>query len=150
MYYVGTDEPSLKELRVYVVQGAAPKWRDLGEQLLPPKAVLDIIEAGSPRDTVSNCERVLDRWLMTAEDATWNQLIRALRSPNVELNYLADRLKKMIIITECEKYNKYILAVTSSVYVTGSENNQLPHTQQQDTLFTIKRWLYTLINNSAR
>ena len=71
--------------------------------------MLAIIETGFPHDAVSNCERVLDRWLMIAEDATWNQLIRALRSPNVELNYLADRLKKMIIIAECEKYiyNKY-------------------------------------------
>ena len=34
--------------------------------------------------------------------------------------------------------------------MTGFEKRRLPHTQQQDTLFTIKRQLYTLINNSAR
>ena len=67
----GSDEPSLKDLRIYVVQRTARKWRDLGEQLLPPKAVLAIIETGSPCDAVSNCERVFDRWLMIAEDASY-------------------------------------------------------------------------------
>ena len=35
-------------------------------------------------------------------------------------------------------------------YVTSSEKTQFPRTQQQDTLFTIKWWLYTLTNNSPR
>ena len=38
----------------------------------------------------------------------------------------------------------------TSVYVTESEKSQLPRTQQPDTLFTIKWFLYTLTNNSAR
>ena len=36
-----------------------------------------------------------------------------------------------------------------AIYVTRSEKSRLPRTQQQDTLFTIKQWLYTLANNSA-
>ena len=39
---------------------------------------------------------------------------------------------------------------TRSKNVTRSEKSWLPRTQQQDTLFTIKRQLYTLTNNSAR
>ena len=33
-----------------------------------------------------------------------------------------------------------------NTFVTESEKSRVPHTQQQDTLFTIKQWLYTLTN----
>ena len=57
---------------------------------------LDIIEADHCHDTV-RCMKVLEIWLETSSDATWNQLIRALRSPSVQLYDLADQLERMII-----------------------------------------------------
>ena len=38
---------------------------------------------------------------------------------------------------------------SKTIIVIRSEKSRLPRTQQQDTLFTIKQWLYTLANNSA-
>ena len=35
--------------------------------------------------------------------ATWNQLIKALRSPNIQLDYLASQLEQMLN-TECKVY----------------------------------------------
>ena len=39
-------------------------------------------------------------------DATWNQLIKALKSPSVQLDGLADQLEDMII-DDCELYGSY-------------------------------------------
>ena len=74
------------------------KWEDLGVQLLRPdqEKALDIIAADRSHDVVSCCKRVLKKWLDTTSDATWNELIRALRRPSVELYYLADQLERML------------------------------------------------------
>ena len=93
---VGSDQPTFKDLCKYVVKGAAYKWRDLGVELLPYEryAAWDSIEADN-RNDVECCIKVFERWLVTTRDPTWNQLIRALRS--VQLNDLAVQLEQMII-----------------------------------------------------
>ena len=89
----------MKDLDKYIVKEAAHKWKDLGLQLLPYGgcAVLHMIEVDHPCDTVSCCRRVLEEWLDTTTDATWNQLTRALKNPRVQLDYLADRLEQMMV-----------------------------------------------------
>ena len=96
---VGSDRPSLKNLNDHVVNNVAHKWRDLGEQLLQPdqETMLDIIEADQPSDVVSCCKRFFKKWRDTTTNATWDQLIQALRSPSVQLVYLADQLQQMLI-----------------------------------------------------
>ena len=93
----GSDRPSLQYLYEHVVTIAADKWRDLGVQLLRPdqEKMLDIIAADHPHDVVSCCKCVLKKWLDTTSDATWNELIRALRSSKVQLDNLADELEQM-------------------------------------------------------
>ena len=76
------------------------KWRDLGVQLLPPETV-GIIAEDHSHSVVSCCKRMLEKWLETTTDATWNQLIRALRSRGVQLNHLASQLEQMLI-PECK------------------------------------------------
>ena len=103
---VGSDRPLLKDLYDHVVNNVAGKWRDLGVQLLRPdqEKMLDIIAADHPHDVVSCCKCVLNKWLNTTTDATWNELIRALRSASVQLDYLAGQLEQMMI-TECKTYS---------------------------------------------
>ena len=103
---VGSDRPLLKDLYDHVVNNVAGKWRDLGVQLLRPdqEKMLDIIAADHPHDVVGCCKCVLNKWLNTTTDATWNELIRALRSPSVQLDYLAGQLEQMMI-TECKIYS---------------------------------------------
>ena len=93
---IGSNRPSLRSLHDYVVNSVAGKWKDLGVQLLPPEMV-DIIAADHPHDVVSCGKCVLKKWLNTTTDATWNQLIKALRSPSVQLDYLAGQLEQMLI-----------------------------------------------------
>ena len=110
LVYVGSDRPSLRELYNHVVINAADKWRDLGVQLLRPgqERMLDIIATDHPHDVVSCCKCVLKKWLDTTNDATWNELIRALRSPSVQLDYEAGQVEQ-IMYTKCKinLCNKY-------------------------------------------
>ena len=103
---VGSDRPSLKDLYDHVVNNVADRWRDLGVQLLRPdqEEILDIIAANHPNDVVGCCKCVLKKWLETTTNATWNELIRALRSPSVQLDYLAGQIEQMMI-TECKTYS---------------------------------------------
>ena len=75
---------------------AATIWRDLGLELLPYKHYeeLDIIQFSYPSDCVQCCMDVFKKWLEITEDASWNELIRALR--RVQLYLLANRLERMI------------------------------------------------------
>ena len=100
---VGSKRPLLKDLHDHVLLEVADKWRDLGVQLLAPEhqVVLRVIAADHPHDVVSCCKCVLEKWLDTTTDATWNQLIKALRSPSIQLDYLAGQLEQMLI-TECK------------------------------------------------
>ena len=78
----------------------------LGVQLLrsDQEKMLDIIETDNPHnDAVSCCKRLFEKWLQATKDATWNMLIKALRSPSVHLDYLAGQLEKMLI-TKCKIY----------------------------------------------
>ena len=94
---IGSDDrPSLKALHDHVVNSVADKWRDLGVQLLPPEMV-DIIAADHPYGVVSRCKRLLKKWRETTTDATWNQLIKALRSSSVQMDYFAGQLEQMLI-----------------------------------------------------
>ena len=106
MFCIGNQPPSLKDLYDHVVNEIAHKWRDLGVQLLRPDQgnVLNIIAVDHPNDAVSCCKCVLEKWLDTTSDATWNELIRALRSPSVQLVSFAGQLEQMLI-TECKVYS---------------------------------------------
>ena len=86
-----------------MVNEIAYKWRDLGVQLLRRDQgnVLNIIEADHSHDVVSCCKCLLKKWLETTTDATWNELIRALRSPTVQSASFAEQLEQMMI-TECK------------------------------------------------
>ena len=86
-----------------MVISVADKWRDLGVQLLQPdpEKLLNIIAEDHPHDVVRCCKRVFEKWLEITTDATWNELIRALRSPGIQLIYLAGRLEKMMH-TQCK------------------------------------------------
>ena len=101
--YIGSDRPSLKDLHDHVVMQVADKWRDLGVQLLQSdqQKMLDFIETNYPRDVIACCKRLFKEWLDNTGDATWNQLIKALKSPSIQQSYLANRLEQMLI-AQCE------------------------------------------------
>ena len=63
--------------------------------------MINIIRADHPGNSIGCCKRVFEEWLKATEDATWNQLISALRSQNVRLDYFAGQLERMLT-AECK------------------------------------------------
>ena len=86
----------------------AHKWKDLGLQLLQSDQanMLNITEANHPHDVESCCKCVLEKWLDASTDATWNQLIGALKSPSIQLDYVANQLEQNIMATTTQCKNR--------------------------------------------
>ena len=74
------------------------KWYDLGIELLDFYGVeeLDTIEAEHPTDLKKCCTKMFISWLRKQPSASWNQLIEALRQPNIELDTLATKIEGML------------------------------------------------------
>ena len=76
------------------------KWFDLGLELLEPEDehMLLIIQSNNPNDVDECCRQMFQFWLNKCTNATWNQLIQALKE--IELNSLATTIEEMLIPTE--------------------------------------------------
>ena len=59
---------------------------------------------------------VFKKWLDTTSDATWNKLIRALKSPGVQLDYFAGQLEQMMT-TECKTYIKCYFGMAIGIHI---------------------------------
>ena len=107
----------LKDLNDHVVGRVAKKWKELGAQLLRSDQtyVLDIIATNHAQDVVCRCQCVLEKWLESSVDATWNQLIEALRRPGVGLNYFARELEQRLK-PECKIIAMYLLMKYKCLY----------------------------------
>ena len=49
------------------------------------------------------------KWLDTQENAIWDQLLEALRSPNVKLMHLANQIEQMLDDEQNNNYGKEII-----------------------------------------
>ena len=58
---------------------------------------MDIIKKNNPQDVNGACLAMLKLWVDTTPDATWDQLIAALRAPGIELNTSASDIEGMLI-----------------------------------------------------
>ena len=81
----------------FVVPKAGVRWYNLGLQLFDPRdeGVLDSIEK-THKSPGEQCMEVFKHWLTTKENATWNKLIKSLKSQSVNLPNLAREIKKML------------------------------------------------------
>ena len=96
----GYDRPALKLLNKHVRKDASSKWHDLGLELLEQEdeEKLNEIETNNPNDVSKCCKEMFQLWLRKCTNATWNQLIQALKE--VELNNLAATIEGMLIPTQ--------------------------------------------------
>ena len=95
--HTGHDRPALKLLNKHVRKGVASKWHDLGLELLEQEdeEKLNEIKINNPSDVGERCKEMFQLWLRKCADATWNQLIQALKE--VELNNVATTIEGMLI-----------------------------------------------------
>ena len=77
----GNRKPELLELHRHIVPKYAARWRDLGVQLKMPTHYLDTIaEDNANRTEYSKqcCKAMLQKWIQTTPNATWNMLQTAI------------------------------------------------------------------------
>ena len=98
--FVGCQRPLLKFLNRYVRNSVGLKWHDLGVELLDCNdhvEELDTIEAEHSSNLTKCCTKMFNLWLQKQPSASWNQLIVALRQPNIELDTLATKIEQMLL-----------------------------------------------------
>ena len=96
--YLVNSRPSRNKLIDHVIPHVTPQWHILGLKLLKEdrESQLDIIESNHPGDNKKCCMDMFRYWLNANTDASWQQLIEALRSPAVELSAVAADIETML------------------------------------------------------
>ena len=77
----GACRPLERELHyVKTLRGVVPNWKELGEELLHQDDLyfLDEIKVNYTSDVRTCCNKMFDTWLITRDDACWDQLCNAL------------------------------------------------------------------------
>ena len=99
LFLSGKNHPTLKLLNKLVKKSITFKWYDLGIELLEPEDThtLDEIEKNHPTDVSTCCTKMFRLWLDKQPEASWEQLIQALREPIIELNELANTVEQNLI-----------------------------------------------------
>ena len=82
-------------------ESIATKWHDIGIELLEQgdEEALGIIQANNAGNVTECCAKMLQLWLRRQPNATWNQLICALRSPGVHLNDVAKEIESLLLLS---------------------------------------------------
>ena len=95
MNFVEYSKPSLKRL-VPLLTDIAPNWCELGAILLDEKheGQLKLIESTHGSNVKKCCSVMLRYWVDKHPEATWHQLVQALRTPGVDLDTVASRIEE--------------------------------------------------------
>ena len=95
---IGTDCPSMKYLYQLVRPRIGIKWYDVGLELLGEEDEKRLFDIKISHNDYEECAvKMLQLWLEKKVDASWNQLIQALRQPNINLSYFASRIENMLL-----------------------------------------------------
>ena len=80
-------------------ESIAIKWHDVGIELLKQEdeKTLGIIKTNNAGNVSECCAEMLQLWLRRQPNATWNQLICALRSPGIQLNDVVMKIEGQLI-----------------------------------------------------
>ena len=74
----------------------APKWYEVGAMLLEveQESLLKLIQTNHGGDAKKCCLTMLQYWMDTHPEATWDDLVTALKSPGVNLDAVASDIRK--------------------------------------------------------
>ena len=77
----------------------ADKWYDIGLELLEQKdeEAVNVVKKNNAGNISECCMEMLELWLKRQPTATWNQLIKAIKAPGIELNNAASRIEGMLL-----------------------------------------------------
>ena len=91
------SKPSIKVLQQSkVISTIGSKWYQLGIELLDDDQLrqLEIIEANN-NEVTRRCTAMLMHWLESHPTATYQDLVKALKTPGVELNNVATMVESL-------------------------------------------------------
>jgi len=99
MYPTGMSKPSLKLLqRNKVITAVSAKWYQLGIVLLEDERVNQLANIRANNNNVTDrCYEMFGYWIQTQPKASWEQLVEALSEPGVEMNDVAETVKRKFI-----------------------------------------------------
>ena len=98
--YVGSDRPALKYLNRYVVPAIAPKWYDVGLELMDiqDEKELNVIRVEqSISDDKERAIKMLTVWRDKKIDASWNDILKVLKICNIGLNSTAFEIERLLL-----------------------------------------------------
>ena len=91
------SKPTIKVLQhSKVISAIGPKWYELGIELLDDDQIrqLDTIETNKTEVT-RRCTAMLKYWLESHPTATYQDLVKALKTPGVELHNVATMVEDL-------------------------------------------------------
>ncbi|XP_065910680.1 uncharacterized protein [Dysidea avara] len=93
----GSDHPNKKYFKL-VKELFATDWYDIGLELLATEhqSMLSNNKKNNRNNVSEACNWMLELWIGKQPEATWNQLIKALRAPGIELNTVASQIEGML------------------------------------------------------
>ena len=106
MYYsytfvnIVSDRPGFKYLNRHVVIPITPKWYDVGLELMEieDEKELDAIQAEqSINSDKERAKKMLKFWLDKNIDASWNDLLKALKMSTIGLNATALEIQNLLV-----------------------------------------------------
>ena len=111
---MGVGTPTIKLLNIHVRDKVAPKWFDLGVQLLSAEQSeeLDTIRQDYPADTNMCCTEMFKHWLNVDTEASWNKLIAALEQ--IDYNALAEKIRRNV-------FKGFNVTATVHTYLGGNQ-----------------------------
>ena len=115
MLLIGGDRPDERLLNQHVTNDACCKWFELGLQLLVNAADLNQIKQNFNNDVKGRCNEMFRLWLQSSTNASWSQLIQALKEVN--LNFLAGKIEKLISPVEDSTHVSCDNAGTVCMYI---------------------------------
>ena len=86
----------MRDLNKHVIPSVATRWQDVGLELLETKheGEIDVIETDCGNDVKKCCRKMFNKWLITDQLASWDKLIKALRS--VDLVNVASDIERLL------------------------------------------------------
>ena len=104
MYCVGTDHPDFKALYRHVRIPIAPVWFSVGVELFEGNDIkrLNTIKCNHNGNAEACCTDMLSMWHEKYPNATWEDIIKALKAPGVDLNDTASTIERLLSIEESE------------------------------------------------
>ena len=95
MLFIDHNPPTLQKLRTAAdLTGLSTSWYELGLQLLQEHnngSVLSEIEHDNPNNAKKCCVKMFEKWLNQQPNASWDQLLTALKE--IKMNSAAEQIK---------------------------------------------------------